>query len=76
LYDKFFKIKDLIEKDLEIGNYNELFIKLIELRVPIDNFFDGVMVMDKNLQLKKNRLSLLSEIKSLFFRIADFSKLN
>jgi glycyl-tRNA synthetase beta subunit len=34
------------------------------------------MVMDKNPQLKKNRLSLLNEIKSLFFEIADFSKLN
>jgi len=76
LHDKFFKTKDLIQKDLENGNYEQLFTKLISLRVPIDNFFDSVMVMDKNPQLKKNRLSLLNEIKSLFFEIADFSKLN
>lgn len=76
LHDKFFKTKDLIQKDLESGNYEQLFTKLISLRVPIDNFFDSVMVMDKNPQLKKNRLSLLNEIKSLFFKIADFSKLN
>jgi len=76
LHDKFFKTKDLIQKDLESGNYEQLFTKLISLRVPIDNFFDGVMVMDKNPQLKKNRLSLLNGIKSLFFEIADFSKLN
>ena len=76
LHDKFFKTKDLIQKDLESGNYEQLFTKLISLRVPIDNFFDSVMVMDKNPQLKKNRLSLLNEIKSLFFEIADFSKLN
>ena len=42
----------------------------------VDNFFDNVMVMDKDPRIKENRLSMLAEIKNLFFKIADFSKLS
>ncbi len=76
LYEKFVSITDLVQKDLEAGNYESVLSKIVELRIPVDNFFDSVMVMDNNLQLKKNRLSLLCSIKNLFFKIADFSKLN
>jgi glycyl-tRNA synthetase beta chain len=46
------------------------------LKEPVDRFFDNVMVMDKNEDLKRNRLSMLREIRELFFTIADFSKLS
>lgn len=46
------------------------------LKEPVDRFFDNVMVMDKNEDLKRNRLSMLGEIRELFFTIADFSKLS
>lgn len=46
------------------------------LKEPVDRFFDNVMVMDKNEDLKRNRLSMLWEIRELFFTIADFSKLS
>jgi len=45
------------------------------LKKPVDNFFDSVMVMDKNQNIKNNRLALLGEIKNLFFNISDFSKI-
>jgi glycyl-tRNA synthetase beta subunit len=35
-----------------------------------------VLVMDENLELRRNRLSMLREIRELFFKIADFSKLS
>ena len=44
------------------------------LKKPVDDFFDSVMVMDKDEKIKNNRLALLGEIKELFFRISDFSK--
>jgi glycyl-tRNA synthetase beta chain len=49
--------------------------KLAALRPPVDAFFDGVMVMDKDENIRTNRLSLLAEISSLFHKIADFSKI-
>ena len=42
---------------------------------PIDRFFDAVMVMDEDERTRNNRLALLGEIKDLFFRVADFSKI-
>ena len=48
---------------------------LSSLRQPVDEFFDGVMVMAEDEKIKNNRLSLLSSISQLFFKIGDFSKM-
>jgi glycyl-tRNA synthetase beta chain len=48
---------------------------LSSLRQPVDEFFDGVMVMAEDEKIKNNRLSLLSSISQLFFKIGDFSKI-
>jgi len=45
------------------------------MKKPIDEFFDGVMVMVEDGATRNNRLALLDEIGKLFLRIADFSKL-
>jgi glycyl-tRNA synthetase beta chain len=45
------------------------------LRKPVDEFFEGVMVMAEDPTVKKNRLSLLAHIARLFFKIGDFSKI-
>jgi glycyl-tRNA synthetase beta chain len=51
------------------------FKSLLELRNPINTFFDDVLVMDKDPQIKENRLSLLFSVKSLFDSLGDFSQL-
>jgi len=47
---------------------------LTELSAPINAFFEGVMVMDKDEKVKNNRLGLLKSIDTLVKRVADFSK--
>ena len=47
---------------------------LLRLRKPIDSFFDDVMVMVDDPKLKEARLGLLEEVKRLFMRVADFSR--
>jgi len=42
----------------------------------INNFFDKVLVMDKDEAVKNNRIQLLSLVKSKIDAICDFSKLN
>jgi glycyl-tRNA synthetase beta chain len=41
----------------------------------VDRFFDDVLVMAEDPRIRSNRLGLLSEALSLFYRIADISKL-
>jgi len=50
-------------------------LDLWDLKQPVDVFFDKVLVMDKNLSLRRNRLALLYRIKNLFNRFADFGKI-
>jgi glycyl-tRNA synthetase beta chain len=45
------------------------------LRKPVDEFFEGVMVMAEDQKVRKNRLTLLAHIARLFFKIGDFSKI-
>jgi glycyl-tRNA synthetase beta chain len=49
---------------------------LQELTEPINRFFDKVLIMDKNEEIKQNRLSLLKNLQQLTLQIADFSKLS
>ncbi len=56
-------------------HYEQALRRLAELRQPIDSFFDHVMVMDDNEELKTNRIALLARIDALFMHVADFSRL-
>ncbi|MHB1883233.1 MAG: glycine--tRNA ligase subunit beta, partial [Acidithiobacillus sp.] len=48
---------------------------LAGLRPPVDQFFDGVMVLAEEPVLRQNRLALLTQLQEAFLRIADFSQL-
>lgn len=65
--------KDLWEK-LK-GLRVEDILDLQPLKEYIDNFFDKVLVMDKDEQVRRNRLALLLNVKQLFNKFADFGKL-
>jgi glycyl-tRNA synthetase beta chain len=45
------------------------------LKNPVDSFFDTVMVMAEDKQLRENRLALLFDMQSAMNRFADISKL-
>ena len=49
--------------------------RLSQLRPAVDAFFDAVMVMDENPQLRANRLGLLAQLQGLFGGVADLSRL-
>ncbi|OTA19123.1 glycine--tRNA ligase subunit beta [Xenorhabdus beddingii] len=57
------------------GNYQDALVELASLREVVDAFFDNVMVMDEDSQVRINRLTLLSELRELFLRVADISLL-
>ncbi len=45
------------------------------LRPQVDQFFEGVMVMDEDPHVRTSRLSLLDGLVKTFSRIADFSEI-
>ena len=49
--------------------------RLAGLRKPVDRFFDDVLVMAEDANVRGNRLALLHRTLSLFYRIADISRL-
>ena len=55
--------------------YQAVLTALAKLKTPIDNFFDGVMVMADDEAVKVNRLTLLAKIRSQFLNVADISLL-
>ena len=69
---KLMECTELIDTDKL--SYKELFIALSKAVPAIDEFFENVLVMDKDEKVKENRLSLLYGIKKKFDKIADFSK--
>jgi glycyl-tRNA synthetase beta chain len=56
-------------------SYPEIMELLLDLRGDIDKFFDDVMVMCEDQDLKRNRLALVNFIYQLFIRFADFSQI-
>jgi glycyl-tRNA synthetase beta chain len=57
------------------GAYTAALRELATLREPVDSFFDAVMVMADDAELRRNRLALLQHLHTLFLRAADLSRL-
>jgi glycyl-tRNA synthetase beta chain len=76
LYQSFLKAKEKIDGHLHKRDYESSLLEMTQMKKPIDEFFDKVMVMVEDEATRNNRLALLDEIGKLFLRIADFSKLS
>ena len=61
---------------LEQRRYAEILNELADLREPVDRFFDDVMVMVDEEEVRDNRLALLGELRALFLDVADISRLS
>ena len=60
---------------LDKGDYQAALAGLAALRAPIDTFFEQVMIMDEDADLRHNRLCLLNRFIAVFADVADFGKL-
>jgi glycyl-tRNA synthetase beta chain len=61
------------QTDLANRDYENVLKRLVELREPVDGYFDQVMVMTENEQLRANRLAQLGQLRELFLDVADIS---
>lgn len=75
LWENYNRKKDKIHEAIDNSCSEDVLEELSSLRDPIDRFFDDVMVMADDPEIKKNRLSLLASVRETFERIADFPRL-
>lgn len=75
LYETFNDIEEKVLNCLDKKEYDKALEQFIVLKEPVDNFFDRVMVMVDEEDLRENRLSLLGKISETMLLICDLSKL-
>ena len=56
-------------------DYENRLARLAQLQVPVDAFFDSVLVLAEDGELRANRLALLAQVKTRFDAIADIALL-
>lgn len=75
LFDAMRNLREAVAVSTARRAYGDALGRLAQLRPQVDAFFDQVLVMDENPQLRANRLSLLAQLQGLFAGVADLSRL-
>jgi glycyl-tRNA synthetase beta chain len=75
LYDAMHGLRDSVAAATRRREYTAALGQLAQLRPAVDAFFDQVMVMDEDRELRANRLGLLAQLQGLFAGVADLSRL-
>ena len=75
LYSVVQQLGDQLDPFFSTREYDEIMNRMLVLKDPVDRFFDEVLVMCEDQEVRENRLALLAGIARIFHRIADFSKL-
>ncbi len=69
-------IRHEMASGMEMRDYEGTLKSLANLAEPIENFFNQVMVMAENEEVKVNRLTLITDIRLMGAQLVDFNKLN
>jgi glycyl-tRNA synthetase beta chain len=75
LHHHFLSQREDVVSRIQEKNYQAVYQILSTFKPHVDRFFDNVLVMDEDRELRENRLALLQSIIELFSDIIDFSKI-
>lgn len=75
LYQALADIESEVEHAFQAGDYVASLQRLAALKVPVDTFFDQVLVNTEDMRLRNNRLALLAKLQAMMNRVADISRL-
>ena len=75
LYAAMQEVAPKANAQFETGDYTASLQSLAALRAPVDAFFEHVMVNAEQIDLRLNRLGLLTSLHAAMNRVADLSKL-
>ncbi|RLD14759.1 MAG: hypothetical protein DRI28_02705 [Caldiserica bacterium] len=74
LFSKCCELKRKVQ-ELDLMDFEKIMNEFYSIIPNINDFFDNVLVMDKNENVRENRLSLLSELLSIFKEFASFEEI-
>ncbi len=74
LWEAFERVRPDAEAALAEGRYEDFYDVVTVLKDPVDTFFDAVLVMDPDPDVRRARLALLGRIADLLTRPADLTK--
>ena len=75
LWEVYQKVKGDLYQFMEEGDYLKALNRMMDLKEPVDAFFDGVEILTKeNPPLRDNRVGILQNVANLLLSLADFSK--
>lgn len=75
LYEIFKQVDKKVTDFLKEKKYPDALLAMLELKEPVDIFFDKVMVMSENADVKQNRLNLLTALGRMVLQIGDISRM-
>ncbi len=75
LYEKLLVLEEDARVSVDKFDWEKLASVLAELAPVIAQFFNDVLVMDKDVDLRNNRLALLKKCQDFFLLVGDFSLL-
>ena len=73
IFDEIRSISSKLEKLYEDADYTAALELLTGLSASVEAFFDKVLVMDEDLDIRQNRLALLARLKGLFDRVGNLA---
>lgn len=76
LFDSFKQVNACVSRAVAAGDYPAALAQLATLQQPVDGFFDQVMVMTENADVRNNRLTLLHKLRELCNLFADIALLD
>ncbi len=76
LWSAYQRLELSTRKGLNNKDYQGLLENMLQLKNPIDNYFDEVMVMAEDKDLRKNRLNMMTAIGNLILEVGDISRMH
>ncbi len=75
LYYNYENIVPRVKEYIFNKDYKRVFELLEDLCKPVEEFFEKVLVMTKEANIRRNRIAIIKKISILFNQVADLSKI-
>ncbi|HEB51269.1 MAG TPA: glycine--tRNA ligase subunit beta [Desulfobulbus sp.] len=76
LHETMEQVRRQAEPLLRARDYGHALEIMLQMKEPVDRFFDQVMVMDDDPEVRRNRLNLLTALGRLVLRVGDISRMH